>query len=320
MSGGPVLVVGAGGFIGSHLARRLIADGYDVHCLFHRNASRLPRAGVHHRAELGARDALHELMHSIRPRWVFNGAQISPYRVSQAGFLASGFASAIQGMVNLLDGCRAVGVECLVQLCSSTVYADVGKQPMDETTALAPASARGLCKLTERNLCLHYASAGALDVRLGRIFRAFGPDDSPRKLIQTALKAQLTGLPVALPARPSRRDYVYVDDVVEALLRMAGRPLQPGVEINIGSGVERRPDEILDQLELITGRHIRRQLGSYQPDKLDRMHWRASTARAEQLLDWRPTVSLEEGLRRTVDWFTAQTRSDRAAASERSGD
>jgi UDP-glucose 4-epimerase len=299
----PVLVVGAGGFIGSHTAKRILSSGNEVHCHYHCNASRLPADAVKHQADLLDREQVHRLVRSTNPRLVLNFAQPSPQSLRQCPDIRQHLSWAMEGLVNLLDACLEAGVERVVHACSSTVYANTGHGPLHEGVPLVPQSTRGLCKLVERNICLYYAGQGSTELVLGRVFRAYGPDDRPGKLLQKALGCQQRGLPVKLPAQASRRDYVYIDDVTDAFLRLSSYPLKSGEEVNIGTGHEHTPEQVLDLLEQITGKAIDRLAGAYPATDLEREHWRADIGKAERLLDWRPRVTLEAGLQRTVDWF-----------------
>lgn len=312
-----ILVVGAGGFIGSHVARRLEKSEHSVHHAGYTNLTRLPPDGAVCTVDCADRASVDRVFEAVEPQIVLNFMQTSPAHTHRPGFMGQGYLDGVKAMVNLLEASRNAGVERFVHACSSTVYADVGAAAMHEATALSPHSVRGLCKLTERNLCMHYAGTGQLSVVLGRVFRAYGPEDRDDKLIQVALARQARGLPVQLPATDSRRDYVYIDDVAEAFFRLALRPLDSGTEVNIGSGEEHTASELLDVLERVSGSPFARQVGGYMPHDVDRAHWRADIRRARSLLDWRPRVSLEAGLRETVSWFRGSASGD--ARSDESG-
>jgi nucleoside-diphosphate-sugar epimerase len=138
-----------------------------------------------------------------------------------------------------------------------------------------------------------------------RLFTPFGPWERAGRLIPHTILSALRGESVALGDGRPERDYVYVDDVVDALMRAMTRPLPAAAVINIGSGIGRSVAAVADRILELMGRPVALRLGT-RPARVDEI-WKASAniARAEALLGWRPGVDFDQGLRRSIAWFTA---------------
>jgi nucleoside-diphosphate-sugar epimerase len=132
----------------------------------------------------------------------------------------------------------------------------------------------------------------------------YGPGDHPTRLVPVVLAAARTGGTVPLPARLSRRDWVWVGDVVDACVRAAADDaLPPGVVLNIGTGVQTSTEELVAVAEWVTGRPIATAPGAHPGRHWDTADWVSDPTAAARLLGWRPTVDLAEGLART--WAAA---------------
>lgn len=136
-----------------------------------------------------------------------------------------------------------------------------------------------------------------------RAFQVYGPGDHPTRLVPVVLAAARTGATVPLPARVSRRDWVWVGDVVDACVRAAAAELPTGTVLNIGTGVQTRTEELVATAERVTGRVIATAPGAHPNREWDSADWVCDPGAARRLLGWTPTVDLAEGLGRT--WAAA---------------
>ena len=307
-SGRKVLITGGTGFVGSAMVRQLARLGAIVSYTY-RNPSHLVRLEETaqltegHRLDLLDAPALQALLEATQPEYLFHFAQPAPHHTRNSqDYLVEAQASA-QLTLSLLDYAKEHQLTRLVHACSSTVYGHLGNQPFAEDAPLTPDSLRGLVKLQDRNLCLYYANNYQTPVVLGRIFRAYGPWDNPGKLINQALQHQALGKPLALVSDHIKRDYVYVDDLVEGFLRLAALPLPIGTEVNLGSGIMRSAQDIITGLSQHLSSPILTTSEAYPEVPMDKAHWQADTQRAKALLGWEPKTTLAEGLQKCVSWY-----------------
>jgi nucleoside-diphosphate-sugar epimerase len=272
------LVTGAGGFVGRHLCSRLVADGWDV-------------VGTS-RAEVDLADPLATATFARHadPDVVFD---LAVTRGQDAATMAVNACSGAWVVEAVGERCRAV-----VRLGSSTEYAETDG-PMDETTALRPRGFFGASKAAGSLLVTATAAARGMRATVLRAFQVYGPDDHPHRLVPTVLRAAWSGEELPLTAPGMRRDWVHVDDVVEACVRAAhADDLPPGQVLNIGTGVQTANEELVALVELVTGRRVRVSVGAHPGCPWDTGSWVCDPSLAADLLGWEAKMDLEEGLRR----------------------
>ena len=275
------LVTGAGGFVGRHLVARLAADGWDVVGLTRADVDLAdPRA-----AAAAVRSADADVVFSLAAarRKDTPAERAATVAVNTSPWLADA----------LTDRCRAV-----VRLGSSTEYA-AAPTPLAEDAALRPRGFFGATKAAG-SLLLQAAAAerGVRSVVL-RAFQVYGPGDHPTRLVPVVLAAARTGAAVPLPAQLSRRDWVWVGDVVDACVRAASADRLPGgAVLNIGTGVQTSTEELVATAERVTGRPIATVPGAHPGRSWDTADWVSDPRAARTALGWAPTVDLAEGLAR----------------------
>jgi nucleoside-diphosphate-sugar epimerase len=276
------LVTGAGGFVGRHLVARLRADGWDV--------VGLTRVDV----DLADPDAGAAAVRAADPDVVFWLAA-GRAKATAAERAATVAVNTGPWLVDALpDRCRAV-----VRLGSSTEYA-ASSGPLAEDAALEPRGFFGATKAAGSLLLRAAAAERGVRAVVLRAFQVYGPGDHPTRLVPVVLAAARTGASVPLPARLSRRDWVWVGDVVEACVRAAvADRLPPGAVVNIGTGVQSSTEELVATAERVTGRPIATVAGAHPNRDWDTADWVCDPTAARELLGWESTVDLAEGLART---------------------
>ncbi len=298
-----ILVTGGAGFLGSALVRRLVSLGHSVRVLDDLSAgdpARLPPQASFMRGDVNDLPRLWTLLHDVECVYHL-AARVS---VSESVRYPREYnAVNVGGTVSLLEAVRDVGVRRLVFASSGAIYGNQAIQPLREDLALLPLSPYAVSKLAaEQYVSLIGRLAGVETVCL-RIFNAYGPGQQlpvahppviPHFLHQVLGHGSL----VVHGTGAQTRDFVYVDDVVDALIAAATAPDVNQRVINVGSGTETSITALVAHIEAITEQEAHVLRVSEQSSGVSRMC--ADLTLARDLLNWTPRVFLEEGLRRTA--------------------
>ena len=307
------LVTGAAGFIGSHLAERLVETGATVtgiDCftshypreLKERNLARLRRGAGFSLVESSLAEAdLPALLGGVTH--VFHLAAQPGVRKSWGRDFRVYTVNNVEATQTLLEACVGKPIERLVYASSSSVYGDEVPLPMREDARLQPVSPYGVTKLAAEHLCrLYHVNHGVPAVSL-RYFTVYGPRQRPDMGFSRFLHAATRGdtVPQFGDGRQTR-DFTFVADAVDATVA-AGTRGTPGGVYNIGGGSRVALLEAFELIRRITGRPLL--VEPVEAQRGDMRDTYADTARARADLAFAPTVTLEEGLRAQYDWMTA---------------
>ena len=314
-AGTSTLLTGAAGFIGANLARRLLDLGADVHALVRPGADLWRLADVTaaltiHRADVRDPGSLCVAVQRAAPEVIFHlaahGAARHDVDTPQL------FSANVLGTLHLLEAAAPVPYRRLVHVGGSSEYGP-RLQPLRETDRLDPVTPYGASKAAATLAVQQYARTHERSIAILRPFSVYGPWESPSRLIPAATFAAFDGRELPLTPPGYRRDFVYVDDVVEACLLAATLDVPTGEIVNVGTGRQRSNDEVVRIIERVSGCVIRTRPGEYPPRLSDTTHWVADTAKAERVLGWTASHSLESGLQDSVSWWAAH-RSRRSVA------
>lgn len=298
------LLTGATGFVGGYLARRLLEDGHEVHLLVRENSNLWRLEGLLkdltlHQADLMDAERLTDVLKGVQASNIWHLAtyggfafQHDAQRIAQTNFM---------GTVNLLHAACEVGFECFLNTGSSSEYG-VKTEPMRESDLPMPLSSYGASKAGATLYAQGLAMSRGLPIYNLRLFSPYGPQEDPSRLVATVVKACLDGVAPQLASPHSVRDFIYVEDVYRFYGAVAQADLPPGEVLNVGSGIQYTVGELVETALRLSGNGLTPIWGSQDPRPNEPKRWVADLSKVESLLGWRPSYSLEAGLKATLDW------------------
>jgi nucleoside-diphosphate-sugar epimerase len=312
---GHVVVTGAAGFIGSHLAEALVERGHEVVGIDCFTPAYPPAEKRRNLGQLRSHPAFRlvegDLVTLALDAWL-DGAAVVFHQAAQPGVRSSwgrDFAIYVHHNILatqcLLEACARTGVPRLVAASSSSVYGDAPVYPTTEESLTRPVSPYGVTKLASEHLCLAYARPGVADVSVAtlRYFTVYGPRQRPDMAFRRFLHAAYAGEPIVVYGDGEQtRDFTHVEDAVRANLLAMSAPIQAEA-VNVGGGRRVTLNEVLDLIGWCTGRRLRIERGPAQAG--DARHTGADGTRAEALLGYRPEIPLEGGLADQAAWVAA---------------
>jgi nucleoside-diphosphate-sugar epimerase len=307
------LVTGVAGFIGSHLAERLLDGGADVlgiDCFTDYYARPLKEANL---APLRARDRFSFVETTIQAApldRLLDGATHVFHLAAQAGVRKSWgrdfdiyTTNNIEATQVLLEACVGKPLVRLVYASSSSVYGDAVAIPMREDAVPQPLSPYGVTKLAAEHLCHLYSANHGVPATSVRYFTVYGPRQRPDMAFNRFMRAALQGDSISVFGDGGQtRDFTFVADAVAATLA-AGERGVPGRAYNIGGGSRVSLNEVLDIVGQVTGKALQINRGPAQ--KGDMRDTYADTSLAKADLGFRPTVSLVDGLAEEYRWLAS---------------
>ena len=306
-----VLVTGAGGFIGSHLTEQLAVLGAKVRALVHYNAMGfcgwLDESSVLEDIEVVAG----EICDRDIVRQVMQDAQIVYHLAALIGIPYSYHAplsyvhTNVEGTVNVLQVAREFGVERVVHTSTSEAYGTAQYVPIDEAHPLQGQSPYSASKIAADKLAEAFYLSFDLPVVTVRPFNTFGPRQSARAIIPTIITQCLKGETLRLGNLHPTRDLNYVSNIVDGFLLAASVSEVIGQTINLGSGREISIGDLARLIARLIGRSVSIECEEkrVRPEKSEVERLVADSTLARTLLNWKPTVDLEEGLKRTIEWM-----------------
>lgn len=303
-----VFLTGASGFIGSHLARRLLSEGYNVHVGLRKTSDTKRIADIlpnvkRYDMDILDFESVSSALHAARPSYIVHLATSIVY---------SGHAPSddeliginITGTANVIRAASGIDYACFLNTGSSSEYG-MKRVGMNESDICEPYTVHGVTKLA----AVLYGQAIARQYKkpiIGmRMFSPYGPYDDHRRFITTQIVKAFRKEKLALSDPDISRDYIYIDDAVNLYIEvMKSKGAYAGEIFNVGTGTRSTFKNVID----VISREMRVDdenivWNAFPRAPYDTDYWKADMSKVFRTFKWRPSFSLEDGLKRTISWI-----------------
>ncbi len=306
-----ILVTGGAGFIGSHIVDQCLAAGHSVAVVDNLTEkgggaeANVNPAARFYRADITDGAALAAIFDEVRPEIVSHQAAQASVAVSTADPQLDARVNVL-GLLNVLGNCSRTGVRKIIFASSGATYGTPVRLPIDEDMVQRPESPYGITKMVAEYYLRYWHEANGLNYTILRYANVYGPRQDPNGeagVIAIFAKRFLNHESVRIDwDGEQRKDYVYVEDVARANLIALTRGDNDIFCIATGKGTS--VNEIYRALAQITGFEAPIERAPRRPGDIYKSYFNCS--KAARLLNWKPEIELEEGIRRTVDFFKQQ--------------
>ena len=309
-----ILVTGAGGFIGSHLIERLLKGGNKVSCFVRYNSRN--DCGMLDKLSCGIIDKIEVIPGDLRDsdavRDAVKGKDVIfhlasciaiPYSYKHPREVVE---TNVIGTLNMLMAAREYKTAKIVHTSTSEVYGSALYIPIDEKHPLRGQSPYSASKIGADKIVESFYLSFKLPITTIRPFNTYGPRQSARAVIPTIITQAIKGGEICLGELSSRRDFTYVTDTVEGFMKIAEAEKSIGKTVNIGSNFDVSINNLVTKIARIMGKKLTIKVDKkrVRPSNSEVIRLRADNSLAKKLLGWKPEVSLEKGLKLTMDWVS----------------
>lgn len=302
-----VFITGATGFVGANLVRRLVKENFEVHILIRQN-SRLWRIKdiipkLHtHRVDILQKRLLKKQLQKIKPQIIFHLANTPLYGGVHPSVRPYIDVNLV-GTINLIEACDDIDYDCFINTGSSAEYGPK-MTIMKEDDICQPLSLYALTKLAGTNYASYYGRENKKPLITFRLFSPFGPYDDPKRLVSQVIYNAIAHQQIFLSDPKAVRDYIYIDDVVDAYIKATAKAKNyPGEIFNLGSGQETPIQRVVETIVNLTKSKSNIKWGILKTRPFESKRWQADIRKITKAFNWAPKYSLASGMKETVEWF-----------------
>lgn len=300
------LVTGATGFIGVNLVRELVKQGHNVNIIVRNKKLNWRLLDISQKINIHECDIqdprLREIVGKIKPDYIFHLAAYGA--LPSEDDINTMVDVNIKGIANLINAVKQNPFKLFINTSSCVEYG-IKDSVMRETDILEPINNYGVVKSAVTLYCQKEAIRNNLPIIIFRLFTPFGYFENKDRLIPSVVLSAIKNEPIRVSTPESVRDFVFIEDVVDAYIHAAKMSLPKGDVFNIGTGIEHRVEEIIkiciklsnSKSEVVWGA-VEKQSRFIEPKT-----WKADTSKTKTLLKWESKNSIESGLQKTIDWF-----------------
>ena len=308
MKGENVLITGGAGFVGSALVRELLKEGANV--VVYDNFLYGDRCNL-----MDVEDSI-QIVNGDVLSWRIYGA-IKEHKVKYVFHLAAEpyiphcydnpekfFDVNVKGTMNVLMACKTLDVKRVLHFSSSEVYGTAQYTPMDEKHPTLPLSNYAVSKLAADRLCFVFHHEHGIPVIILRPFNCYGPRETQPYVIPEIISQLCRGSTVKLGNVKAKRDFTYVEDTAKAAIAAMKSDIPNGEVVNVGSNKAYSIEELAYLVGKLVGyKEIEIKVDSSRLRPMDVNVLQCDYSRIKKYTDWEPVINIEDGLKRTIDWY-----------------
>lgn len=300
------LITGAAGFVGANITRNLIKKGEHVSIIVRDKKLNSRLADISSKIDIHKSDilnpSLETIIDKIRPDYIFH---MAAYGVmpDEADIKRMTDVN-IRGTINLINAVKKNKFKLLINIGSAVEYG-VKDHKISENDLLEPINDYGVTKAAATLYCQKEGIKNNLPVITLRLFTPFGYFEDKNRLIPSVILSAINNDPIRVSVPTSVRDFVFIEDIIEALGSVMKRKMIPGEIINIGSGKQHSVEDIVKKVihlshskSQVEWGAVKKQTRFVEPKRLE-----ADISKAYKVLNWKPKYSLEKSLEETIKWF-----------------
>lgn len=301
------LLTGGTGFIGSNLARELVKKGNNVSIIVSKSIGKNSRIkDIESKLNIYEcnlqSESLKPLVAKIKPDFIFHLASygVPPEEDSVLEMIDSN----LKGTINLIEAAKQSPFKLFINTGSCVEYG-LKEEDMRETDMLEPINNYGILKSATTLYCQKEAIRNNLPIINFRLFSTYGYSDQEYRLIPSVITSAIVNEPIKVSSPTNVRDFIFIEDVISAYLHSVEVTVPRGEIFNIGSGMQHSIEEIVKLCLTISKSKSKVQWGalSNQKRSIEPLRWQADISKTKKSLNWKPETSIEEGLRKTIEWY-----------------
>jgi len=309
LSGKKVLITGATGFVGANLVRMVLKQGSEVYIITRKESDKwriddvlgeIAEYNTDFNIDLLDCDKLKRIIRRIRPDIIYHTAtyggrpgQKDAIKIAQTNLI---------GTINLIKACQKFGFDLFVNTGSSSEYG-IKERAMQEGDLLEPVNDYGISKSAATQYCRAVARNKGLPIVTLRLFSPYGSYEQSTRLIPSVILSCLRRKKPKISSPYFVRDFVYIQDVLDAYAKLSEVPDLGGEVFNIGSGKQCMVGDVANMIIELSGYCTELETGMPQGWPNEPKKWEADISKANDILGWMPKYSMEKGLAETIRWF-----------------
>lgn len=301
-----ILITGGTGFVGANFVHRLVKEGYKP-TVFIRKESNLWRLkNILTKIKIVQTDLLNtkllaQQVRKIKPTHIFHLAAYGTRQSVQKDTVKT-YTQNILSAINMMEVCCKQGFQQYVNIGSSSEYG-LKKSAMKEQDILQPINHYGATKAAISLAASVFGTTYKLSISTVRLFSPYGYWEDRRRFIPTLILNAIRGQAAELSSPSYVRDFIFIDDVIDAFMHFLTSKKQYNEVFNIGSGKQYTLRQVVDEVQTLSKSKLKVSWNNRSSNQLEPAFWKADISKTKKIVKWKPTTSLKQGLQKTYKWI-----------------